>query len=794
MLTYDRDGTQQGSCPDKYDVQLTNEDGDSCGFVLYSDADTPPWAWKIEPTQLPTNNSQQTDNGDLYDIRDANDYWRITYTDWCRGAGQATRDEADALPSKFWDAQRVNTETPGSFTLGPGLVSYVTSPGDIEGKSIAALKNSDGDPVVFSSFTPAGSDPRATIRYSDDNVTWRAVTFDGTDPTGVVLCFTTDGQYVYAGIGSDGIWRGTASMSVAWTKWSTKAGIVALCYAGGYMFAADATTLYYFDATPTAQEIKNAGVTLGLGPSVTTAGLVANGNTVHWVVTNGQRSDVYEAWLDVSSGSVVPQFQHVCTFPTGFVARCAYSYLGVTYVGGAYEDVADKGQGAIYAVMDGGLSILTTIGVAAEDWRVMSITAWGKSLYFLCNGSIWRWDLTKGGYAHYMGPFSSEAAAWDPWDVEEEMTSEPTTGWTRSGTAGTFDGTGTIPSGTSYTYSDASSVTSGALEIGIPSGTASGSTYDQGEFGLRNGSYEIAAKLHSSTHIRSNVVEIVTADLLRTVVFATGSAHTITLRIIGGLGYVWADGVLIHSGLALPASTAKGCFFEGPIKIDYLHYARAYADAELSSVSVISACADEVWCPVADTAIYKGGGYTSSGWLKCSESTARMSTVPKYFAYLDVVLEQPLQGSEAVTAQVMIDGTTYDAGTFTEDGTLLTAPIDQTGIAAAPVISLTSATTAPVVKHVVLRFTPMSSSRGIYTFTANLNERAQSRDGAIWDIDPQTAIDFLRDSIGKVVDVDFYGLWLRGRIEEVTMRGAAMSRRGNAARQGIAQFTVREMR
>lgn len=421
----------------KYDLQITDTSNTTKGYVFHFSADAQGPGVSSQPIDVPTvTTTSPTQAGGPYDVAAAGDYKRLALQSSHSGCAQESYDTEDASPSKFWESMNIDVSEKGILKLGPGTTAYTTSPTTIQGVTGVGLGK------VWQAFDPAGSDPRNQLRYSTDNVTWTSITYTGTDPTGNVVALCCDGAYEYAAFsGNNGIWKGT--VADAWTEYCSDANggddAMALAACGGYIYVAKGDGTNVFEAG----YINASGVYTALSPAavnnlVTAVAAVTVGQFVYVVSTGGGVSRVYAMQKDPAGSD--DTFQQVAQFPTGFIAKCAFGYLGTLYVGGVYDSyTTSAGIGAIYLVSGTDMSLLTMVGDdETEDWRVLFLHGYEKHLYFVANNSIWKWSLEHGGYSHVssVAGGTTPGAAAETWDLTEAMTAEPSTGWSAATTGG----------------------------------------------------------------------------------------------------------------------------------------------------------------------------------------------------------------------------------------------------------------------------------------------------------------------------------------------------------------------
>lgn len=389
------------SCPDRYDLFITNGEGEGHGLIC--DWDRGGAGLKVDaPASL--ESTAVSTKGD-YGVRDAKDAFRVVQSDWSEGAGQKSYDRDQDSESAFWESKSIDTSTIGTMRLGPGLTR--TTDATSLPYAIAALTDS-GTPLVFRAVT--GS---PYVKYSSDGTTWTAVTGTIGDE---VCCFATDGQYVYAvRVDTGAIHKGAKTGWATHSSDPTNAGFTHIAFSSGVLYAAKgasgtaaqlgafsgaATDVWTALAPDAGKNINASGVTFGL---------VAVGNYVYWGVTNGMVTKVYKGLQ--GGGAVKDELAEVCSFPTGFVGASMYSYLNTVYVGGHFDAASvDTGIGAIYAIINDSPALLTEVGDDKTiDNRVRALSAYERNLFFVANSQLWRWDLKYGGYSQWAGPLNSTA-------------------------------------------------------------------------------------------------------------------------------------------------------------------------------------------------------------------------------------------------------------------------------------------------------------------------------------------------------------------------------------------------
>jgi hypothetical protein len=377
-----------------------------------------------------------------FGVRDVTDSFRICQTDWSQGCGQKTYDRDADSESAFDASKNIDVGTIGEFKLGPlltttalstlypAVIAHGTKSTPVAGEP-AAWSTLTGAPVIWASFVDDVTYVNR-IRWTIDGVTWMPLTTTGPGGVGQAgehpRSFASDGETLYAALASTGaVWRVGTNQATLFGA----TDITNLAHASGTLYGAKGSD------TVDAQlgVFSAAGAWSALSPEVTTAinaagttfGLVASGNYVYWGVSNGMVTKVYKALYGGGTGA--DTLQAVATFPTGFVGASMYAYLGTVYVGGHFDgETIDTGIGSIYAIVGDSAARLTDVGEdRTRDNRVLAISAYERSLYFVSDSQMWRWDLASGGYSHFAGPLNStpvmvyDSISWTgTWDMDAE--------------------------------------------------------------------------------------------------------------------------------------------------------------------------------------------------------------------------------------------------------------------------------------------------------------------------------------------------------------------------------------
>lgn len=813
------------SCPDKYDIQITDADDTSHGLIC-------DWARQgagltIDPPNIPRSTDVSTKGS--YGVRDANDYFRVVQTDWSEGGAQELYDREADSENAFYSSENIDVSTVGQFSLGPGLVTFTDT--DAHAAIIAALYDGSSRPLVFLVTTDS-----PYIKYSYDNVTWADITAGTGDdmPDGAPVALATDGQYVYAADASK-VYRGTTT---DWSLFETESGITALAFCSGILYGTKGSTsataqLGTFTGALNAWTALSPAVSTAIDASGSTFGLVTSGRFVYWGITNGMVTKVYKA--QYGGGSTTDTLQEVASFPTGFVGACMYAYLDTVYVGGHFDGAtASTGLGAIYAIVNDAPARLTDVGSdRTADNRVLAMTAYERQLYFVSNQHVWRWDLVHGGYSHWAGPVNSTTVDSSiVWTKTWDMSDEPTDCTITSSNAG-------------ISYASASEVEFTALAPGGGAAYAqfrstgavvdtTGTTLEMDLLGYpftiwpgksQSITLAILGSAKDARIVLTNPVGYDYADYTAglysgtTLLAALGSFDgllpaTWRLTLKNGEANVWKDGTLLASKTATTASTTARV----QLRWDYpnpagepVAYTEAYVDRvrwsddgayDPNAVSSftgygMAAARDAVWVAGTGVEIQKTSGTATSGHLVASQSSGNMPTVDKYLNALTVQCPNTVPVGGTVGAQVTIDG--VGPQPLTEDATLSDSylhwfPIEQTGRRLQSRIDLTATNDSPVVAETAVLFTPMPKTTKLYSYFVRCWNDVESRvSGLLWDEDAETVSDFLESVANTIVTVSRPGRDdYTGKVEGVEYLEAPPSRTANG-REGVYKVNIRQV-
>lgn len=772
---------------DRYDIKLTDASGTAIGFV--ADWSQGGAGLKIEPHEVGKSTAVST-KGD-YGVRDANDYQRIIQTDWTQGAGQKTYDRDADSESAFAESKYIDVGTSGELRLGPASTTY---------------KDTDVAPFIINhkiagaqGLWVSTSDATAVnkVMYSTDGATWTVLS--GSGPATHPIDYATNGEVLYAVLGTSGAIN--TILSTGATTFSTdgsNAGMTNVAFASGILYATKgsatvdaqlgsfssvAQPVWTALSPAVAQNINAAGTTFGLEPL---------GNFVYWGITNGSVTKVFKAQYVDGAADIL---QTVATFPTGFVGACLYSYLDTVYVGGHFDgETTDTGIGTIYAIIDDTPVLLTNVGEdKTADNRVLSMCAYERSLYFVSNSHIWRWDLVNGGYSHWAGPLNTSPAF-----------AYSNIGWTGEWTCNVAPGAGSEPDATVQTTGTTSAgiIDSKYLRIRLETSGACSRTYITSDsiatFDNSTGSTlevkvpasfiddhnhgtTFVAKFYDGTrYCRFHVeplnsstyrIELYSAGIIGAAVVSSAAEHTFRLTLKENTAKLYDGNVLLASGnvgagpggiikaIAVGAFKSLSGSVDDYVTIDNVRWTDdgAFAPGESPYTEVTDV---QIACwkdKVAAACSGKGVTYTSttqyksvdtetgseSPYLRASRSSGNMPTVDKYFHAVHVSVADVVPDNATITVSGTIDGKGFvsDRDTTQGDENLLVFPIGVIGRNLQYQVNV-----AALPQSATLKFATVLSSSQIYVdglrFTAGTSTNASLRTFSVLGTDAQDAAAF----------------------------------------------------
>lgn len=217
--------------------------------------------------------------------------WRRSQADWSHGAGQKYYDDADSDRRRFWQSVGIDPWEPGEIRLLPKASSRRTST-NINLQLLSEggyLYMVDGSTLVISS-NPESSVPT----FSGCTVHAGATPVDVED-------ITSDGSYVYAAVGINGITRGSVG-STSFSKISSYAAKV-IGYANGRLIAAKDGEIVEVGAVVNGSAPTTTLLTHN-NPSFVFNHVTGGPQGIYVSGHAGSRSEIYLIRVDDSDGSL----------------------------------------------------------------------------------------------------------------------------------------------------------------------------------------------------------------------------------------------------------------------------------------------------------------------------------------------------------------------------------------------------------------------------------------------------------------------------------------------------------
>lgn len=235
----------------------------------------------IPPIRPPQDSSQEPGEQSL----DQGGLWRRSQQSFHLGAGQEYFDDADSVRQRFWTSKGVNPFTRKKLSLLNGT----------ENKRVSANTNLRVLLVGTRLYISDGSELRFTADPTPASPTFTDSTAGGT----TIASITTDGNKVWAAVGSTGIRETVAGSTSATTL---AAGTFTLVgYANGRLIAANANVLY---------EISRAGVATTIwthpNPNFLWNSIISAPNAIYVGGISADRSDIYAVTALDATGALSP--------------------------------------------------------------------------------------------------------------------------------------------------------------------------------------------------------------------------------------------------------------------------------------------------------------------------------------------------------------------------------------------------------------------------------------------------------------------------------------------------------
>ncbi len=281
--------------------------------------------------------------------------WRKHAFDWRSGSNQTFFDDAESIRSQFRESKGIDPWERNLIRLQPEAQLRRAS----VNSNLALLQAgdylylADGNDLLWT------QDPEAASpSFSDADI-------EDADVPGTVYSITTDGRYVYAGLGANGLHRTALGATTSAQLSAYQARLVA--YANGRLIAANANEIVEVAAAGTTSTIKTHDVTTFTWTAIEGApnGIFLAGNAAG-------KGEIYFTQVNQATGALtVPVFVGA-GLADGETVHSLKFYLGVLLIGTNLGfHVADIGT-------DGGLAI----GALVEIGKVECFEPQGRYVWF----------------------------------------------------------------------------------------------------------------------------------------------------------------------------------------------------------------------------------------------------------------------------------------------------------------------------------------------------------------------------------------------------------------------------
>lgn len=365
--------------------------------------------------------------------------WRRSLESWHRGAGQDHADRPDSDPYRFRTSKGVDVWDRWELSLLPATGSKRSSTATNLTLTVAGayLYVADGTEAYYTSDVTVSSP------------TWTAASIQAGEAATTVEDLTSDGFYVYAALGSNGIHRnerGTATTSHFNDLQATLIG-----YVKGRLMAAKANELFNVTAAGTAP----AALFTHPNADFEWVGFAPGKNDIYAAGFSGDKSLVYRTAVK-ADGTALDTPVIAGELPDGEIVRSIGGYLGYVLIG------TDKGVRFCATDDNGNLQVGEIVGPekSVRCFEGQDRFVWfGWSNYDSTDTGLGRLDLTQfldGGLAPV---YASDLMASAQGDVLSVATFQDIRVFTVSG-VGVFAETDSLV--------ESGQVDSGLITFGLP--------------------------------------------------------------------------------------------------------------------------------------------------------------------------------------------------------------------------------------------------------------------------------------------------------------------------------------
>lgn len=248
--------------------------------------------------------------------------WRRSQDSWHKGAGQTYLDKTDSDAARFRSSIGINPWEKGELTLHNDVYKKYTVSGGIVGENVRLITAGD--------FLYIAKD--SSLGYFDDpmnDASAGTITDAGiqlSEPATDIQSITSDGNYVYAALGFNGIHRTSRGTTVSEHFSDLPANLVG--YVLGRLMAASGPAIYNITASGAAPD----PLYTHPNPDFTWVGFAEGKGHIFAAGYSGDKSIVYKTAIK-PDGTELEVPSSAGQLPDGEVVRSIYGYLGFIMIG-----------------------------------------------------------------------------------------------------------------------------------------------------------------------------------------------------------------------------------------------------------------------------------------------------------------------------------------------------------------------------------------------------------------------------------------------------------------------------
>lgn len=248
--------------------------------------------------------------------------WRRSQDSWHKGAGQTYLDKPDSDAARFRSSLGINPWEKGEITLHNGTYQKCNIGGGVIGENIRLVTAGDFLYVAVDATLGFFTDPLNDV--SPGSVT--DVSILSGEATSDIQSITSDGNYVYAALGFNGIHRTSRGTVVSEHFSDLSANLVG--YVLGRLMAASGPSIYNIIATGAAPE----DLYTHPNPDFTWVGFAEGKGHIFAAGYSGDKSIIYKTAIK-PDGTELEIPSSAGQLPDGEVVRSIYGYLGFIMIG-----------------------------------------------------------------------------------------------------------------------------------------------------------------------------------------------------------------------------------------------------------------------------------------------------------------------------------------------------------------------------------------------------------------------------------------------------------------------------